>query len=345
MAKKKIALLIVALLAVDQIVKIWIKTHFALDESVTVFPNWFFIRFIENPGAAFGFELGGSYGKLILSIFRLVAIGALGYYIHHLLRKKAPTGVLVGFSLIFAGALGNVIDSAFYGLLFSESTFTAPATFLPEGGGYAGFLHGKVVDMLFFPLFRGTYPSWIPGIGGESFLFFSPIFNLADSYITIGVLYMLLFQRLPQCLQRPAAAQIAQERTLAQLHGGKARLCAKRDVLRQRAVFHHGHFIEAKLHSLALLCFSEILRGGPPPSRVPQHRAVLPRGAALSISSAIHAAPARASPHRAIFRLIIPYFPGSAKSPAGAVCISCRKNIHFRQIVRTRSNVVVCSIL
>ena len=180
MAKKKIALLIVALLAVDQIVKIWIKTHFALDESVTVFPNWFFIRFIENPGAAFGFELGGSYGKLILSIFRLVAIGALGYYIHHLLRKKAPTGVLVGFSLIFAGALGNVIDSAFYGLLFSESTFTAPATFLPEGGGYAGFLHGKVVDMLFFPLFRGTYPSWIPGIGGESFLFFSPIFNLAD---------------------------------------------------------------------------------------------------------------------------------------------------------------------
>lgn len=195
MAKKKIALLIVALLAVDQIVKIWIKTHFALDESVTVFPNWFFIRFIENPGAAFGFELGGSYGKLTLSIFRLVAIGALGYYIHHLLRKKAPTGVLVGFSLIFAGALGNVIDSAFYGLLFSESTFTAPATFLPEGGGYVGFLHGKVVDMLFFPLFRGTYPSWIPGIGGESFLFFSPIFNLADSYITIGVLYMLLFQR------------------------------------------------------------------------------------------------------------------------------------------------------
>ena len=159
MAKKKIALLIVALLAVDQIVKIWIKTHFALDESVTVFPNWFFIRFIENPGAAFGFELGGSYGKLTLSIFRLVAIGALGYYIHHLLRKKAPTGVLVGFSLIFAGALGNVIDSAFYGLLFSESTFTAPATFLPEGGGYAGFLHGKVVDMLFFPCLLYTSPS------------------------------------------------------------------------------------------------------------------------------------------------------------------------------------------
>ena len=120
MSKKKIILLIVALLVFDQIVKIWIKTHFMLDQSVTVFPNWFFIRFIENPGAAFGFELGGNYGKLILSVFRLLAIGALGYYIFYLYRKKAPAGVLAGFSLIFAGALGNVLDSAFYGLLFSE---------------------------------------------------------------------------------------------------------------------------------------------------------------------------------------------------------------------------------
>ena len=136
MSKKKIILLIVALLVFDQIVKIWIKTHFMLDQSVTVFPNWFFIRFIENPGAAFGFELGGNYGKLILSVFRLLAIGALGYYIFYLYRKKAPAGVLAGFSLIFAGALGNVLDSAFYGLLFSESTFTSVATFLPEGGGY-----------------------------------------------------------------------------------------------------------------------------------------------------------------------------------------------------------------
>ena len=156
---------------------------------------------------------------------------------------------------------------------------------------------------------------------------------------------VLLLQRLPQRLQRPAAAQIAQERALAQLDGGKARLCAKRDVLRQRAVFHHGHFIEAKLHSLALLCFLENFAQRAPALMCPQHRAVLPRGAALSISSAIHAAPARASPAPHDFRLIIPYFPGSAKSPAGAVCISCRKNIHFRQIVRTRSNIVVCSIL
>ena len=171
MSKKKIILLIVALLVFDQIVKIWIKTHFMLDQSVTVFPNWFFIRFIENPGAAFGFELGGNYGKLILSVFRLLAIGALGYYIFYLYRKKAPAGVLAGFSLIFAGALGNVLDSAFYGLLFSESTFTSVATFLPEGGGYAGFLHGKVVDMLFFPIVEGVFPSWIPGVGGEPFCF------------------------------------------------------------------------------------------------------------------------------------------------------------------------------
>ena len=195
MSKKKIFLLIVALLVFDQIVKIWIKTHFMLDQSVTVFPNWFFIRFIENPGAAFGFELGGNYGKFILSVFRLLAIGALGYYIFYLYRKKAPAGVLAGFSLIFAGALGNVLDSAFYGLLFSESTFTSVATFLPEGGGYAGFLHGKVVDMLFFPIVEGVFPSWIPGVGGEPFLFFSPIFNFADSYITVGVIYLLLFQR------------------------------------------------------------------------------------------------------------------------------------------------------
>ena len=123
MSRKRIVLLlIVLLLVVDQVVKIWVKTNMALDQSFTVFPNWFFIRFIENPGAAFGFQLGGSYGKLILSVFRLAAIAALGYYLAVLLRKKAPTGVLVGFTLIFAGAVGNVIDSAFYGLLFSECT-------------------------------------------------------------------------------------------------------------------------------------------------------------------------------------------------------------------------------
>ena len=195
MSRRKVIILIVVLLLIDQIVKIWVKTHMTLDESITVFPNWFFIRFIENPGAAFGMQIGGEYGKLILSLIRIIAIGFLGYYINKLLKRgDVPTGVIVGFAMILVGALGNVIDSAFYGLLFSESTITSVATFLPDGGGYAGFLHGKVVDMLYFPLFSGTYPEWFPWVGGDKFLFFSPVFNLADSYISVGVIYMLIFQ-------------------------------------------------------------------------------------------------------------------------------------------------------
>ncbi len=165
-----------------------------LDQSYTVFPNWFFIHFIENPGAAFGFQLGGEYGKLALSLFRVVAIGALGWYIAHLVKKEAPKGVVAGFVFIMAGAVGNMIDSAFYGLIFSESTYTNVATLFPEGGGYAGFLHGKVVDMFHFPLFSAVWPSWMPWVGGEHFTFFSPVFNVADSYITCGVIYMLIFQ-------------------------------------------------------------------------------------------------------------------------------------------------------
>lgn len=191
---KKVAFIIVGLLILDQIVKFIIKLNMTIDESITVFPNWFFIRFIENPGAAYGFELGGDYGKLILSLFRIVAVVVLGWYINKLIKKQAPTGIIVGFALILAGAMGNIIDSAFYGLIFSESTFTTTAQPFPESGGYAGFLHGKVVDMLYFPIIKSTYPSWIPGVGGDTFTFFSPIFNVADSYISIGVIYMLIFQ-------------------------------------------------------------------------------------------------------------------------------------------------------
>lgn len=195
MSKKKIAIILVALLVFDQIVKILIKTNMTINETITVFPNWFFIHFIENPGAAFGMQIGGDYGKLILSLFRVVLSGFLIWYIGKLIKKQAPTGVVVGFGLILAGAVGNIIDSAFYGLIFSESTYTQVASFVPVGQGYAGFLHGKVVDMLHFPLFSGVYPSWFPWVGGDHFTFFSPIFNIADSYITIGVLYLILFQR------------------------------------------------------------------------------------------------------------------------------------------------------
>ncbi len=190
---KKITLLVVLLLAVDQAVKIWVKTSMCLEESITVFPDWFFIRFIENPGAAFGFQLGGDYGKLILSLFRIAAVGVVCWYIVRLVRRGAPAGVVVGFAMIMAGALGNIVDSAFYGLIFSESTPWEAARLFPAGGGYAGFLHGKVVDMLYFPLFSGVYPSWLPFVGGGHFTFFSPIFNIADSYITCGVIYMLVF--------------------------------------------------------------------------------------------------------------------------------------------------------
>lgn len=189
-------LLIVLLLAADQIVKLCVKTHMTLDEAIPVFGQWFYIRFIENPGAAYGMELGGEYGKLILSLFRIVAIGAIGWYIRRLIRRGAPTGVIVGFALILAGALGNMIDSAFYGLVFSESTFTEAAHFVPWGTGYASFLHGSVVDMLYFPIIEiDRMPEWVPLVGGEPYTFFSPIFNIADAYVTCGIVYLILFQR------------------------------------------------------------------------------------------------------------------------------------------------------
>lgn len=181
--------IVVGLVVLDQVVKISVKTTMTLGESHNVLGNWFRWCFVENEGAAFGMSLGGDYGKLALSLFRIVAIGALVWFVHYLRKQKAPTGVVVGFALILAGALGNMIDSAFYGMIFSESTFMSVATFLPEGGGYAPFLHGKVVDMLYFPLFH--WPEWMPLIGGD--LFFSPVFNFADSYITIAVFYLLIF--------------------------------------------------------------------------------------------------------------------------------------------------------
>lgn len=192
---KKITILVVLILLLDQIVKIWIKTHMTIGESIPVFGNWFYIYFIENNGMAFGMQLGGTLGKLLLSLFRIALAGFIIYYIGKLIKQHAPTGVLVGVSLILVGAMGNILDCLFYGLMFSDSTFTHVAEIFPAGGGYSPFLFGKVVDMLYFPIIDTTLPSWVPIMGGERFVFFRPIFNVADSCITIGVIYMLIFQR------------------------------------------------------------------------------------------------------------------------------------------------------
>ena len=190
---KKSFIIIAAVLLIDQIVKLYVKTHFYLGEEVRVF-DWWRIHFTENNGMAFGLEFGGIWGKLALSLFRVGAVIGIGYYLKSLIDKKVGTVVVVAFSLIMAGALGNIIDSAFYGLLFSES-YGEVAQFLPDGGGYAGFLQGKVVDMLYFPLFKGYLPDWIPFWGGDYFVFFRPVFNIADTAISTGVGLLILFQK------------------------------------------------------------------------------------------------------------------------------------------------------
>ena len=157
--------------------------------------DWAKLHFVENNGMAFGFSLGGDYGKLALSLFRILAVFALSYYISALIKAKAKMGLLISFALILAGALGNIIDSAFYGLVFSESYHGHVATMFPEGGGYAGFLHGRVVDMFYFPLYEGHFPDWLPKWGGQEFLFFRPVFNVADMSITVGVMSILFFYR------------------------------------------------------------------------------------------------------------------------------------------------------
>lgn len=187
---KKSLIVIFLVLLIDQISKFWIKTSMTIGESFPVLGDWFHIYFIENNGMAFGWEFGAEFGKIALGIFRIIAVALFFYLIYYLDKKKVKFGPLFGISLITAGALGNIIDGMFYGMIFSESTFTQVATLFPDGGGYAGFMQGKVVDMLYFPLF--TFPEWIPFFGGQ--IFFSPIFNIADSAITIGFLYLLLFQ-------------------------------------------------------------------------------------------------------------------------------------------------------
>lgn len=192
---KKSFLIVFIVLFIDQALKLWIKTNMTLGQEFHMAGNWFIIHFTENNGMAFGMQFAGNYGKLALSLFRIFAVGFLGWYIVHLAGKKTGFGVMFSFSLILAGALGNIIDSALYGMLFSDSTYFDVARFLPAEGGYSTFLHGKVVDMFYFPILEGVYPHWIPFLGGDSFIFFRPVFNVADSAITSGVLSLLIFQR------------------------------------------------------------------------------------------------------------------------------------------------------
>lgn len=172
-------LLIFIVLLVDQVSKTWIKTNMYLGQEYKVLGDWFIIHFTENNGMAFGLEFGGEFGKLALSLFRIIAVGGIGYGLHYLIQRKYHRGLILNVALIFAGALGNIIDSVFYGLIY----------------GYETLFHGRVVDMLYFPILKGTFPTWLPVWGGEPFEFFRPVFNLADAAISVGVITILIFQK------------------------------------------------------------------------------------------------------------------------------------------------------
>jgi len=191
---KKSVLLIILILIADQILKIWVKTHMQIGDEIHLFGNRGMLHFIENNGMAFGMEMGGKPGKFILSIFRIAAIFGIGWFLYSLIKKKANLGLILAVSAIMAGAIGNIIDSAFYGMIFSES-FNQAAILFPPGGGYSSFLHGRVVDMFYFPIINTHWPDWSPIKSGESFVFFRPVFNIADSAITCGVTSIVLFQK------------------------------------------------------------------------------------------------------------------------------------------------------
>ena len=187
-------LIVFLVLAMDQLIKIMVKTHLMEGQEIMVLGNWFRLHFVENSGMAFSMELPTEYGKILLSGFRLIAIGFIIYLIRRLIKEKYHPGLVYSGAMILAGAIGNMIDSAFYGLIFTDSIGRVAAVF-PKGGGYAGFLKGNVVDMLWFPIAHGVFPHWLPVWGGEYYEFFRPVFNIADASITIGVAIIIIFQK------------------------------------------------------------------------------------------------------------------------------------------------------
>jgi signal peptidase II len=195
MKLRSAALIILLILIADQALKIWIKTSFPFGHVMDIMGlPWAKLYFIENEGMAWGWKFGGEWGKMLLTLFRLVAVGFGTWYLIKIIKQSYSRGFVICACLIYAGALGNLIDSMFYGMIFEDSSYVHVAKMFPEKG-YAGFLHGRVVDMLYFPMIHSTYPDWIPLIGGKEFEFFSPIFNIADASISVGVITLLLFQK------------------------------------------------------------------------------------------------------------------------------------------------------
>jgi len=190
---KSIAIILLVLI-IDQTLKIWIKTHMILGQEYEIIGNWFIIHFTENNGMAFGLEFWGKYGKIFLTLFRIIAVIGIGWYLKTLIKQNAPKMIVISIAMIMAGAIGNILDSIFYGVIFDES-FYQIAEFMPRDGGYSAWLQGRVVDMFYFPILNGHYPSWFPFWANQEFIFFRPVFNIADSSITIGVSYILIFER------------------------------------------------------------------------------------------------------------------------------------------------------